>query len=92
MVLNIPMVLKISPHGIEHPPRYCTHIIQGENSQPTEINGTLPLMMIVLQMERTKKIEVKKHCLNHKDLTMKSIKINITDLLLFFDKCFEILN
>ena len=32
------MVLKISPHGThdiphgtEHPPRYCTHIIQGEN-------------------------------------------------------------
>ena len=24
----------ISPHGTEHPPRYCTHIIQGEKEEP----------------------------------------------------------
>ena len=38
MVLNTPTVLKISPHGThdiphdtEHPPWYCTHIIQGDS-------------------------------------------------------------
>ena len=30
-VLNTPTVLKISPHGTHDiPPRYCTHIIQGD--------------------------------------------------------------
>ena len=31
----------ISPHGTEHPPRYCTHIIQGENGAYSAAEGQI---------------------------------------------------
>ena len=45
MVLKIsPTVLMISPHGTEHPPQYCTHIIQGENITVNDLINVLSLI------------------------------------------------